>query len=259
MNTSSNLFVSTAKAYKCHLAIAILALASFAPLANAIPSNRERYDCYRKSDNQFSFGSSNNVSNSTTLCTLNPNYRSRTGVSQRRRTATRSRTSKKVYNNYYRNRRDNTGEKVAIGLGSFVFGAFVGNAIWGWGWGWGGGGWGGWGDTFIDNSINVDIGDIGDLDASIQDLDLTDIDASGDDFSGDDFGDDFSGDDFGDDFSGDDFGGNDMGDDFGGDDFGGNDMGDDFGGDDFGDFGGDDFGGDDFGGDDFGGDDFGDF
>ena len=238
MKTTSNLLVAATKTYKYHLAIAILTIASFAPLANAIPSNRERYDCYRKSDNQFSFGSPNDVSNRTTLCTLNPNYRSGTRNSGRSRTSVTRKRSRKTYKNVYRNR-NNTGEKIAIGLGSFVFGAIVGNAIWPWGWGWGSWG-GGWGDSFIDNSTNIDIGDIGDLDASIQDLDLTDIDASGDDFSGDDFGDDFSGDSFGDDFGSDDMGG----DDFGGDDFGGDDF--------------DDFGGDDFGGDDFG-DDFGDF
>ena len=241
------------KSYKYHLAIAILTIASFAPLANAVPGNRERYDCYRKSNNQFSFGSPNDVSNNTTLCIPNPNYRSGTRNSGSSRTSVNRTRTRKVYKNVYRNR-NNTGAKVAIGLGSFVFGAIVGNAIWPWGWGWGGwgswGSWGGWGDAFIDNSINVDIGDIGDLDASIQDLDLTDIDASGDEFGGDGFGgDEFSGDSFGDDF-----GGNEMGDDFG-DDFGGDDFGDDFGGDDFGGF--DDFGGDDFGGDDFGGfDDF---
>ena len=257
MNTSSNLFVSAAKSYKTHLAIALLTLASFAPLANAIPSNRERYDCYRKSEKQSSFGSPNDVSSSTTLCTLNPNYRSATSKQSRRtsntgkpRTSTTRNRSRRAYSNVYRNR-NSTGATVATGLGNFIFGAFVGSAIWPWDRGWGGSGgwgsWGGWGETFIDGSTNMDIGDIGDLDLS------------GDDFSGDDFsGDDFSGDDFSGDNFEDDFGGNDMGDEFG-DDFGGNDMGDDFG-DDFGgdDFGGDDFG-DDFGGDDFGDDDFGDF
>ncbi len=248
MNTSSNLFVSAAKSYKSHLAIALLTLASFAPLANAIPSNRERYDCYRKSDNQSSFGSPNDVSNSTILCTLNPNYPSatskqrRTSNTRKPRTSTTRNTSRRAYRNVYRNR-NSAGETFATGLGNFIFGAFVGSAIWPWDRGWGGSGgwssWGGWGDTFIDGSTNMDIGDIGDLDVSGDDL-------SGDDFSGDDFsGDNLSGDDFSSDNLEDDFGGNDMGDDFG----------DDFGGDDFG---GDDFGDDDFG-DDFGGDDFGDF
>ena len=237
MKKFSNSAISAANAYKCHFAVALITLINFAPLATAYPGNRERYDCYRKRDNQFSFGSPNNVSNRTILCTLNPNYKPGRGSSQQRNTSTRSNTRrsyKKVYRNNYRNR-NYTGERIAIGLGSFAVGVLIGDALWGWvGWG---------GDIIIDDSINVigdigdvEIGDIGDLDDSIEDLDLTA------DFAGDDFG--------GDDFSG-------M-DDFGGDDFGGDDFGsmDDFGGDDFG---GDDFGGmDDFGAmDDFGGmDDF---
>ena len=140
MKTSSNLLVAATKTSKYHLAIALLTVASFAPLAHAVPGNRERYDCFRKSDNQFSFGSPSDVSNSSTLCTINPNYRSGTSNSSRNRSSSVTRkTTRKVYKNVYRNR-NNTGEKVAIGLGSFVFGAIVGNAIWPWGWGGGSGG-----------------------------------------------------------------------------------------------------------------------
>ena len=113
-------------------AIALLTLVNLAPVAIAYPGNRERYDCYRKSDNQFSFGSPTNVSNRTTICTPNPNYRYQrpsrrtTPTTNRSSTSNRSRT---VYRNVYR--RDNTSEKIAIGLGSFVFGAFIGSALWG--------------------------------------------------------------------------------------------------------------------------------
>ena len=162
MNTSSNLFVSAAEAYKCHLAIALLTLTSFAPLANAIPSARERYDCYRKRDNQFSFSSPTDVSNRNTLCTLKPNYSSatskqrRTSTTGQRSTSTTRNTSRRAYRNVYRNR-NNTGKKIGIGLGNFVFGSLVGSAIWGWDRGWGGwGSWGGWGDTFIDDSANIE-------------------------------------------------------------------------------------------------------
>ncbi len=34
-------------------AIALLTLVNLAPVAIAYPGNRERYDCYRKNDNQF--------------------------------------------------------------------------------------------------------------------------------------------------------------------------------------------------------------
>ena len=227
MKKSSNLFVSAAIAGTSHFAIALLTFIHFAPFAIAYPGNQQRYNCYRKRDNQFSFGSPSNVSNEAILCTPNPKYRSRNRSRQRSRSSTQRRTSRKVYQNTYRNR-NNSSEKIAIGLGSFAFGAFVGSAFWPWDWG-----WGGWGDIIIDDSINIigdigdidiEIGDIGDLDDSVENLDLTELDESGDDFAGDDFG-------------GDDFGSSDMG----GSDFGGDD------------FGGDDFGGDDFGGDDFGG------
>ena len=237
MNKSSPLVVPAA--------IALLTVGNFYPLAHAYPGNRERYDCYRKSDNQFSFGSPENASNSRVLCTPNPDYRSRPS-SQRsfsprqRNTSNRQNVNKTVYKNVYR-RGDNTGEKVAIGLGSFAFGALIGSVFSPWGWGWGGwgwgGGWGGWGDTFIDNSVNnvdfgdlnVDVGNIGDVDASIGDIDFGDVDASGDeigvtDFGGDDPNVDASSDEIGaTDFGGDDGGGF-QENDFGGDDYGGGDY-----------------------------------
>ncbi|MEL4896407.1 hypothetical protein [Crocosphaera sp. Alani8] len=228
MKKPSKLLISTS--------ITFLVLGQFTPLVMGYPGNQQRYDCYRKSNNQFAFGSPNNVSNNNILCTPNPNYRPRNRSSQQRPSSNTRRSSRRVYQNIYQRSRNNTGEKIAIGLGSFVFGTLVGNSLsprWGWG-GWSD--WDGWGDNiYIDDSvnyidfgdINVDIGDVNELDSSIQDIDLIEIDASVDQFSEDDFGDDNFNDG-----------------DFGGDDFGGDD------------FGGDDFGGDDFGGDDFGGDDW---
>ena len=133
-------------------AIALLTIGNLIPLAHAYPGNRERYDCYRRIDNQFSFGSPENASSRRVICVRNPDYRSRPSTprnssTRQRNRSTRQTVNKKVYRNVYR-RRDNTGEKVAIGLGSFAFGALIGNVFSPWGWGWGSwGGWGGWGST----------------------------------------------------------------------------------------------------------------
>ena len=262
MNKSSNLFVAKASTLILYLLVMLLNATQLASLANAYPGNQYKYDCYRKRNNRFIFGSSTDASNLTTLCTPNPNYKSETRSVTQHSTSTTSNTSERVYVNNY-TRRDDTGAKVAIGLGSFFIGALVASPPWGWGWGWGGyGGYGG--DVFIDDSINVidygddlnvEVGDIGDLDASIQDVDLTEIDASGDTLDTVDVQDSNTDDTL--ETEGDvdldqvqnepdfDTGTEDMNDgDFGGDDFGGDD------------FGGDDFGGGDFGGDDFGGGDF---
>ena len=256
MKKSSNLFVNGSIAYKHYLMIALLTLIHFAPLANAYPGNQQRYDCYRKRNNRYSFGSPTNVSDTRFLCIPNPHYRSRNRPSQQQRRSTRQKTSRRYYqNNYNYGYRGDTGARFAAGLGGFVFGAFVGSALWPWGWGWGWGGWGG--DIFIDDSINIigdigdldiGIGDIGDLDASVQGLDLMEIDAGGDEIYTGDFdgldddtlgaGGDLSLDEFEDepdfdpgieDMDGGDFRADDF-DDFRADDF------DDFGGGDFGDF-----------------------
>jgi hypothetical protein len=253
-------------------AIALLTIGNLIPVAHAYPGNRERYDCYRKSDNQFSFGSPENASNSRVICTPNPDYRSRpsrprSSSPRQRKTSTRQNVRRTVYKNVY-HRADNTVEKVAIGFGSFAFGTLIGSVFSPWGWGSGWSGWGGWGDTFIDNSINnvdfgdlnVDVGDIGDVDASIGDIDFGDVDASGDaidvDASGDDIGvTDFGSDDTDVDASSDDVGATDFGgNDDDGDGFQENDFGDDDGGD-FDDGGFDDGGFDDGGFDDGGFDD----
>ena len=47
--------------------------ASLPPIAAmAFPGNNQAFDCYRKSDNSFSFGSPTDVSNDAILCTPNP-------------------------------------------------------------------------------------------------------------------------------------------------------------------------------------------
>ncbi len=50
-----------------------LATATVLPTtALAFPGNNQAFDCYRKSDNSYSFGSPTDVSNTAILCTPNP-------------------------------------------------------------------------------------------------------------------------------------------------------------------------------------------
>lgn len=49
---------------------------------SAFPGNNQAFDCYRKSDNSFSFGSPTDVSNDAILCTPNPDLAPATPLPQ---------------------------------------------------------------------------------------------------------------------------------------------------------------------------------
>lgn len=49
-----------------------LASPSLAGMVQAFPGNTQAFDCYRKADNSFSFGSPTDVTNNAILCVPNP-------------------------------------------------------------------------------------------------------------------------------------------------------------------------------------------
>ncbi len=54
------------------LALTLIGASLSPTVAMAFPGNDQAFDCYRKSDNSFSFGSPTDVSNNAILCTPNP-------------------------------------------------------------------------------------------------------------------------------------------------------------------------------------------
>lgn len=87
------------------VAITVISISNLTPMVLANPNNRERYDCYRKSNNQFSFGSHTDVSNISFLCTPNPHYRSPNRSNRSRRPSRPQPTSsRRRYRNTYSRR-----------------------------------------------------------------------------------------------------------------------------------------------------------
>lgn len=97
-----------------------LATASLLPTAAlAFPGNNQAFDCYRKSDNSYSFGSPTNVSNNAILCTPNPDLVS-TPALQSSVTSTQGSQS-----SVSSNQGANVAAGIAIGLGAAALGRAI--------------------------------------------------------------------------------------------------------------------------------------
>ena len=74
MLTKSSLLFSAAAATTLALGGWAIDAATTTTDALAVPGNQLQWDCFRKSDNQYSFGSHSDVSNSAILCVQNPDF-----------------------------------------------------------------------------------------------------------------------------------------------------------------------------------------
>ena len=74
MLTNSSFLFSAAAVTAFTLGGLAIDAASTIHSAHAVVGNQLQWDCFRKSDNEFSFGSHSNVSNSSILCVQNPDF-----------------------------------------------------------------------------------------------------------------------------------------------------------------------------------------